>query len=496
MRRLLLLLLLVPILALASCGGGESGSPLADALGYLPSDAPWVVAIDTDVGDAQYRALDRLLDRFPFGDRLRETLRRQLRAGGNFERDLKPVLGNPFVVGSSDARAFVQGSNDGDRSFVGALVVRDEEQLDRLLERSGARREGESQGATLYRDSDGDTLAVDDDVVVVASDRRLLERALEQRDGDDRLEEDTLEGALEGLPKDALVRVYANLEELLRSDPDTVDARRVKWVGALRTLGLTASAANDGVTVDFNLRTDDSQLDPGDLPLAAGAGSPSVVRGGGDVVLGLRDARQLVGFAESAARAVNPSEYADYERGKRQLERQLGISFDRDVLGQMRGDVSVDLAVSGRHGVRAQLRDPASFRRTLAKVADVIPRAAEGAGAGPVALARPRRGQDFYALARPDGDTIVFGVVGSAFVLSDDPARAGRLAAAAPRSVPGAKGSLVIDADAERLVNAALRQASPVLGAASLLTAPLGRMTGSVESSTKGLEGHLRVALD
>ena len=55
---------------------------------------------------------------------------------------------------------------------------------------------------------------------------------------------------------------------------------------------------------------------------------------------------------------------------------------------------------------------------------------------------------------------------------------------------------LVMEADAERLVNAALRRATPFRGMASLFTAPLGQMTGSVESSTKGLEGHVRLGLD
>src|SRR4051812_9895121 len=106
MRRLIAISLALSALLFAGCGGGgDSGSPLDSALSYLPKDAPFAVAIDTDLGGDQYKALQSLLEKFPFGGQVKDSLRRQLEQGTNvsFDDDVKPVLGNPIVVGATDA---------------------------------------------------------------------------------------------------------------------------------------------------------------------------------------------------------------------------------------------------------------------------------------------------------------------------------------------------------------------------------------------------------
>ena len=54
-------------------------------------------------------------------------------------------------------------------------------------------------GATKYEDG-GTSFAVKDDVVVFAGSSERLDQALERADGDDHLDEDTFNAALEGLP--------------------------------------------------------------------------------------------------------------------------------------------------------------------------------------------------------------------------------------------------------------------------------------------------------
>ena len=63
------------------------------------------------------------------------------------------------------------------------------------------------------------------------------------------------------------MRVYADLEAVLNNDPGSVDARKVKWIGALRTLGITARAEDDRIDVDFRARTE-GDLSDEDLPIA------------------------------------------------------------------------------------------------------------------------------------------------------------------------------------------------------------------------------------
>jgi Protein of unknown function (DUF3352) len=489
-------------LAIAGCGGGDggsSGSPLESGLSFLPKDAPFVVAIDTDLEGSQYGNVSKLLDKLPLGGQIENQLKQQLESSSgdvSYEDDIKPLLGNPFVVGALDARSFAaEGDTD---EFVGAIEATDGDKLADVLKKSGAKESGEQSGATLYED-DGDRFAIKGDTLVVAGSDQLLEAALTRADGDDHLTEADFDANLEGLPQDALLRTYFDVGGLLASDPDTRDALKVKWVKALRTFGLTASVSEQTIDVDFNLKTE-GDLSDEDLPIAPGSEAPGVIDEAGQINVGLRDLGQVLRFAENAAQAVDPASFGQYQQAKETLDRQLKISIDDDLIAQLSGDVSVNVSVDGSFGVRAELKDPAAFERTLAKVAPVLPSAAEGAGFGTVGLAKPNGGEDFYALAQPDGDSVVFGVVDGVFVLANDPSRAGRLATEDPAKVQGLDGAVVLKADAGELVNQVLAAVGDNLDGingigARLFTESLGDLTGSLESSTSGLKGSFKLAV-
>jgi hypothetical protein len=502
MRRLIATFLVLSALLVAGCGGGDdSGSALDSALSYLPKDAPFAVAIDTDLDGDQYKAAQALLEKFPFGDQIQNSLRQQLEQGTNvdFNDDVRPVLGNPIVVGGTSAASIT--GDTGDTAFIGAMQAKDEDALGDLIDKTKPNKTGEESGATVYED--GDTIfAVKDDTVIFASDRQQLTQALERSDGDDHLDEDTFNEGLDGLPSSALARVYADLEALLKSDPDTADALNVKWIAALRTLGLTVVAKDDSVDVDFRLRTE-GDLSDADLPIAPGNEAPDVIKQDAEVGLGIRDLAHIVKFAENAGQAVDPAGFGDYAKAKKTIDNQLGVSLDDDLVGQLTGNVSSTISIDGKFGVRAELKDPQAFERTLAKVADVLPSFAEGAGFGTVGLSKPKGNEDFYALSQPDGDSVVFGVVDDVLVVANDPNRAAQLAGAEPSAVPGAKGSVVMSADAEQIVNTLLGQFGPLLGlgdlggiGGALFTRPLGDLNGSMSASTDELRGKFTLAID
>ena len=266
--------------------------------------------------------------------------------------------------------------------------------------------------------------------------------------------------------------------------------------------GATVVAKDDGIDIDFRVRTE-GDLSDADLPIAPGDESPDVIKRSGEVGLGIRDLAHIVRFAENAGQAVDPAGFGDYAQAKKTIDRQLGVSLDDDLVGQLSGDVSATVSIDGKFGVRAQLKDPQAFERTLAKVADVLPSFAEGAGFGTVRLSKPKGSQDFYALAQPDGDAVVFGVVDDVLVVANDPPQARRLAGEEPVAVPGAKGSVALSADAEQLVNALLDQFGPALGlgdlgglGAALFTRPLGDLNGFMSASTDELRGKLTLAID
>jgi hypothetical protein len=499
MRRLAALLAVLAAVTLAAgCGDSGSGSEgsLDEGLGYLPADAPFAVAISTDTDGDQVKAIDSILDKFPFSGQIKDQLEQSLSNEDlDFEKDLKPLLGNDFVVGTDDPKNL---TGNGD-AFVGAIEVRDEDKLRDLIEKE-AKQVGEKNGAKLYESAgDGSVSAVKDDVLVVADSRPTLERALDQREKDDRLRRDEFDKALEGLPDDALVRVYADVQALLKSDPDSASALKVEWVGALRRLGLTASFAKDAVVMDFRLKTEGA-LSEADLPIAGGEDAPSVVSRPGEVAFGVRDLAQTFKFGEQAAQAVDPGGFGGYLAAKKQIERQLGIDIDRDLIGQFSGDAAITVDVKGRFGLRSELQDPRRFDSTLEKLAERLPEAARRFGGRTVGIVRPKRGQDFYALATPDGDNFVFGVVKDAFVLANDARKASALAAATPEHVPGAKGAVVMRADAERLAQQAIATLGGVSGlqglGAQLFIAPLGELTGSLSSSPGELRGTVRLGID
>jgi hypothetical protein len=515
MRKLSLLTLILAILVVAGCGdsagGSEADSPLDNALRYLPADAPFAVAIETDTEGDQLSAASGIVDRFAFGDMLKERLKGEVEdRAGTLER-IEKALGNEFVVGSTDAKSFVETQGDKDTRFVGAIQAKSEDALDGLLEDEKLEQDGESNGAKLYKDDSGDSFAVDGDVLVVAGSKQELEDALATRDGDDQLTEEDFDAGTEGVPADALARVYLDVGGLLRASPDAKDALKSKWVSAVRTAGIALSLEQDEVAIDFEVTTDPDGLTDADLPIASGAAAPRALDRDGEIGVALRNPAQLLDFAQATAKAIDPNGFSGFETGKAQIERRLKIDVDEDLLGQLEDDLAVSIDLDGKFGARAELKDPAAFERTLTKLEEVLPSIAEGATGEKVGFAKPKAGEDFYAIATRGGDRIVFGVVDGVFVLSNDAAIAATLAADRTRAVPGAKGALAIGVDAEQLAQPLLDEIEGLdfglddygeigksIGRRIRGTAvrPLDDLTGSVEATTGGLSGSLRLTLD
>lgn len=482
-------------LAVAGCGGDDgASSPLDEALGHLPEDAGFAFIASTDVED--YDDFRELIEKFPFAGRLEETLRLEIEQGElDFEEQIEPLLGNDVVVGVSDNASFVDGSSD--TPFVLALETGDADALEDVAQ-TGGERQGEHEGYDLYRSSDDDDtwMAIKDEVLVMSDDEQTLRDALAQRGEDDRLGEDDVEDALEDLPADAPIRVYAKFDALLGADPDSKEARKVKWVDQLETLGVAVDATDDGISIDYSARTNADELNDEDLPLASGTDTPQLFeRSGGssEVVLGLRDPSQLVDFALAAGRSLDPAGFAQFEAGKEAIGRQLRIDVDDDVLAQLTGDVNGVVTVDGQFGVRADLEDADAFEDTLARIMDGLPEFTDD-----VTVTQPRQGDRFYGVATDDGQTYAVGVAGGALVVANDAALASEVATRPLVDAEDQEGAFVLAADAEQLANAAIaRFAGGLEGlAGGLFTGPLGELRMSAESSSDGLTGALELEIE
>jgi Protein of unknown function (DUF3352) len=495
-RRLLAAAISVCLLAAApGCGGDDASSgPLEAALSYVPGRTPFVVAIDTDLEGDQYKSLQAILDRFPGGVKLDDLFAGQLDGGSggvSFEKDVKPLLGNPFVVSATDVTSFL---SDTDDDFVAVLEVKDTEALGRLIDKTKPDKQGQVAGATVY-DDDGTVFAVAEDTVVFAGSRERLEAALKRADAGEGMDPSSFENGLEGLPEEALARAFFDVRALLDQDPGAQDARKVEWVRALRTLGMTASVEDDSADIEFNLKAD-GDLSDEDLPLAAGDSAPSVLQREGEIGIGVRDPSQIVTFFESALGAVEPQTFGDYQAGKQAISQRYGVDLDKDLFGQLTEDMSVSVAIDGSFGARAEVKDPKAFADTVDKAARALPQLGSGLG-----VTRVRRVGELYEGQLADGRRIFFGMRNGAFVVASDRARALELGTQQPTEVDGAEGSLVMAADAEQVGLRLIQQLGPQLGAGGvfgggLFARPLDRLSGSASSSTDGMRGRFSLALD
>ncbi len=498
MRRLAIPILLLAMLVVPACGDdGDAASPLDAALGYLPADAPFALAIETDLESGQYEAVSSILDRFPFGGQVREGLKAEIEEGGevDFDADVRPLLGNELVVGAPDTEALAEDSE----SFLAALQVADADKARELLDAAPELAPaGEASGASIWEEESGTAIALEEDVLVTDDTREGLEQALARRDGADRLTEETFEQPLADLPEDALVRIYADMEQIVGSSPEAERAREVPWVAALRKLGGTGSANGEGLFLDFALQTDPAGLTDEDLPIASGAEPASVVGREGQIAVGVRDAGQIERFIEAVAGVADPGKLGQLDTAKKQIGRRLGIDIQRDLVDQLSGETTISAGLDKSFGLRIELADPESAERTLERLAQKAPAIGKAFDLEEPAITRPGKERDFYGLATTRGDRAVFGVVDDVFVLAQDPAQAGELAAADPGTVPGASGSVVMQADAEAIATEiASRELEGVEGlGAGLFTGPLGQLTGSLEAETDGLRGRVQLEIE
>ena len=183
---------------------------------------------------------------------------------------------------------------------------------------------------------------------------------------------------------------------------------------------MTVVAKDDGIDVDFRLRTE-GDLSDADLPIAPGDEAPDVIKREGEVGLGIRDLAHIVKFAESAGQAVDPAGFGDYAKAKETIDKQLGVSLDDDLIGQLTGDVVVE------HLDRRQVRRARRAEGPAARSSARSPRwrtccraSPRAPGSARVGLSKPKGGEDFYALAQADGGAVVFGVVDDVLVVAND----------------------------------------------------------------------------
>jgi Protein of unknown function (DUF3352) len=496
MRRVAALLALLTLcLGTAGCGGHDDKSvtPLDDALGYFSKDAPFVAAVETDPNGSQIKQVAELLGRFPVGDILRSRLQAVTKTPNlNWERDVRPQLGAPLVIGLLRPAA---GRAISTATVVAMRVNHPLRAQQVLLRQPGFRGHGKSSGVRIYENvAEHRFAAVDGDVLVAASDRGILEQALSIKRGDNRMREAGFTRDLTKLPTGGLARISADPRALLGADPRLRPALAVKWIASLRRLGAVLKASSDGLTLDFRLASDRRAISNADLPLAPKPAGLPLIGGRGELQLGIREPGRLARLAFAVANAIAPRRMALL----RALEPH-GIDLERQVQHHL-ADVGV-LAwdpVSHKFAARAQLNESGDVKAALGQLAPVLPGVAALFGIKGLGVATPQPGESFYALALPNGKMSVFGVVGNALVAASEARRAADLASEATHTAPGgAEGAAVFTVNARELAGRLLAKqlSGPAALFAPLAVASLRDLTGTLTISRGALTGHAKLTI-
>lgn len=498
------------------CGGAPGAGELDDTLGYLPEDAGLVVVVNTDLDSEQADRVDRkIVQPQSEGRSIEELLSGPARDFGlSFTEDVKPLLGDPLVFGTQ--------SSHTPSGFTAAIHVRDTGKLRELAEKiPHVAPAGEAEGAQLYQAEEGFAFAIDGDFLVLAQDRGTLLEALEQRDSDDRLTEETFQAALPDVPEESLLRARADvpgLAEVFGLSEGVPEIQRLfsmPWFAALRTVGVTASFPDDEhLVVDVALNTDPEELSEDDLPLATGEESPAVVSRDGEIVAANRDQSRTTVFLLRAAQAAFPD--SRFVRAVEDLEQDLGVDFEDEILRQFNGPSASALAFDGEaFAARSEVRDPERLREQLRVLAPRLPELVQGleglrsqglavllllapdavASTQPleeVQVELPQGPDDLFHVSGLTGDgpsDVYFGLVGDVFVIGSDEERARAIADDPAEPVSDARGAAVARLDVREGTGALLDR----LGFDTEVE--IGEVVGSVEASTERLRATLRIEL-
>lgn len=374
------------VIALAGCGGGESGSA-GDPASVVPRGAFLYAEAVVDPSGAQEQAARAIIAKFPgegppeqrleklISDGLRESDEGAL----DYAKDVKPWLGDKLAF-FTGAPAPGGSSNEMPAAIV--IATDDDDEARDAIEKSG----GSDLSARSYKsvdywrdpDEDGELNAggVIDGFAVIGTEA-AFKAAVDASRGDALSESGRYKAALEKVDDERLGLFYTDLQGIFtaigRAEPQAA-LPLAAMAGPLRKLFgdkpivATARAEDDGVVVDSSLPREGGILLTlfgrgsellGELPADSWAalGQPDVGRYLSELVdlfAGIAGGREQIAAA---------------------VRRETGLDLDRDILGWI-GDLAFFVRGSDEQslggGAVIESTDPAASQRALAALARQI----------------------------------------------------------------------------------------------------------------------------
>ena len=218
------------LLAAAGCGGGDSAATGdTGAASLAPKDTAAYVTINTDLDSDQVDQLEELLAKFPDRDKLFAEFQKSLAEDDlSWETDIKPALGETLDLILLDFEA---------SNFVVVLKPGDEAKFKTLLE--------DSDEQTVTRDIDGWT--------VVAETEAVLDRFETARDTGSLEDDEQFDNAMEGLPDEALAKLYVSGAALTKA---AGDAGAAAGSNRVRAFAAALGAESSGLRLEGALTSE------------------------------------------------------------------------------------------------------------------------------------------------------------------------------------------------------------------------------------------------
>jgi hypothetical protein len=459
----------------------------------MPAEPALLAILDTDVDGDQVESFEQAVGENVLGDRDVEGILEELvaSAGLSYEDDVEPLLGGPFVAAFEDEQVLV---GDGGSDVVAAIEIEDEDTLRDTLDRVP-----EIEEYTF----------VEDGVLVAAETREALDEARRRHDAEEGMGPDVVEVALGGQPDDALLTLYADVDDGAMQLPELAPLTKMPWFGSALTFAATVSFEGSQLRAEAFVATDHAR--PEDLPVAFGTnGPPEIVERDGWISGANLNQSQTTTFLLRTVRAAFPG--SDFVRDVATVERERGIDFEREFLRQFDGPSQSLLAPDGRFAARSEVRDPDRLAATMKKIAPDLGRLVEdlqalrSSGLGLLLLLAPDApaatsvldsanvrvtplGGDLYRMSGLEGpgpDRIVFGLVDEVFVVAEDEQAAAEIAAAPTEAFEGPPGPAVM-----RASGTALRDAAANLIGIGDDGLPAREVSASLEAAPDGLRARL-----
>ena len=456
----------------------------------MPAEPALLAIVDTDIDGDQVEGFDDTLGKQLLGQPVEDLLVDEEEI--SFEDDVKPLLGSPLVVG-------IELAADGDTGAVAAIDVGDEDKLRKTLDK--------------LPDADRHTF-VEDGVLVVSDTSEGLDAARARHDDGEGLDPDVVEGTIGALPDEALLKLYADVDDGVMQLPELAPLTKMPWFDSIRSFGATLSFEGSRMSAEAFVATDHAS--PEDLPVVSGTSEqPEVVKRDGWISGANLNQSQTTTFLLRAVRAAFPD--SDFVRDVATVERERGIDFEREFLRQFDGPSQSLLAPDGRFAARSEVSDPERLAATMEKIAPDLGRLVEdlqalrSSGLGLLLLLAPDApaatsvldsanvrvralGDDLYRMSGLEGpgpDAIVFGLVDDVFVVAEDERAAAEIAAAPTEPFEGPPGPAVLSASGDVFRDLSLDYLG--IGARG---EPAREVSAGVEAAPDGLRARLIAEFD